>query len=659
MSSHQETREIIEPDGSGVVTITRTLSPTGTPTLQDLTVTGYSNEFGGQLVDTQVEASGSINGSNNLEIQIDALSGAQGGDYFIEYTVEDSGGPNIQDDFFYQNGVYSDSDAGDLSFRASAELERLSGTYEDGQLAQDPTDYSNLGGAFAESDLTYVSDSSPLTKHNGELIPYFTGSGTLTFPNPAFSSGTDARDSTSILVLQWNQQIGQSFPVARLTQGGKTYVEVRNEQGNIVVDSDFASSVLYEQSTHSGEIVVIETRIDTDENRASGSANREITQSPVSLSSEPHVLDPTTVELNPEDRNIDAKLFDVLAYDESISTGGLDRITKQLSYFYKADFTSPTADTVGAGSPKIQNHLLFDSEIEKYDMYVAIEGDSATRFDIAGTEIWRFLQDARSVAVDSRGKVAVGTSSNSNVHRLSSRGTAIWEFDGHTDVVEAVECGVEENTYSASRDGTVKKIGPEGIPVWNFGHHGDAVLDIAVFDELAVYTASADNTVRRIVDSTGSEDWSFTGHLDGVTAIAVSKDEIVYSGAANGELRAIDNDGNEIYFMDPFQCNAPITGIALGSDDELYITSGDQIKKLDAVDRTEIWEQDVYGSNSNKTAELDAIAVHPSGNVFVVENHDNLIMEFDDTGSKVNEFSVSANATDISIQPGTYEPHWR
>lgn len=653
-----ETREVKKPDSqTPVLKLTRTAKSTvGPPSLNDWSVEGYSSPFGGQLIstpDVSVSTTSRQKGPEHfldVEFEIDTSTAPAGSDYIFQYEVDDGNAVETSK-FFYQNGVYPSAQASgdDYELRLSAELERISGTYVDEQKANSPTDFSDVSRR-GSSDLVYISKSSPFTKHGGEPIPYFRGPGTVEVPQQAFSS----RDATCILALHWNQDHAQIFPVARVNQGGNTYLEVRNAQGDIEIHSDFAEQeLLYRAPTFSGEILIAECRLDTGENKAKGSVNREITEPSDSLSGT-FSSGTTEIEIDPESKNIHAKLFGALLYSESVGRD-IDKLAKQLSYFYKADTTSPSIDTVGEGSPYIQNHLFFEQENQEIDMYVA--SSPVKRFDQGGTEIWNFSADGNSVATDSRFSPAVGTQANANVHRLSPEGNLIWTFDGHTDSVEAVETGVEKFTYSASLDGTVKKIGPEGTPIWNFGDHNGSVQDIALFSDLAVYSGGDDNTVRRIIDSTGNQDWKFEGHLDTVVALEADGQERVYTSAANGEIRALDNDGNEIYLSSPASGTTSIQDLSVNRE-YLYAVTTTKIFKLDKLDGSVVWDKAAYKSDPSKSSPtLSAVTVRPEGGIAVAENSENLLILFDENGDIEMSFPSPGTANDISIQPGSFEPH--
>lgn len=653
----QSERKIV--DEAQTISVTRTAD--GASELIDSQIRGYSSPFGGQLVFAPTLSTSTTQVGPDLEITftIDVSQGFAGDDYVIEYTVDD-GTTETDYCFFVQNGVYFASDAGNLTFRASAELERLSGTFGNERPARELTDFSDTSRR-GTGEFVFVSDSSTLDdKHGGEPIPYFEDGNSLTFPSEAFSS----RDSTAILVLQWNPDQGKDYPVARLTQGGNTYLEVRNEQGDVELQSDFASSSLYRSGTYSGDVLVAEARIDTSEDAAAGSVNREITDSDSTLQGS-FSSGTTELTLDPTGEDPDLKLLDVLTYDEPIPATELDRVARQLTYFYEADLTSPQVTTQGAGSPRLQSHIFYNEETEEYDMYVA--SSSISRYDPNGILEFDYPEQGTAVAADGRERAAAGTLGG-DVLKLGHTGAPIWTFSGHGSEITATELGQERYVYSASTDGTVKKIGEEGLEDWSFGGHTGAVNDLALYRGVALYTAGDDESVRRVSESTGNStggSWPFEVSVSSpVVAVGVSPSGRVFASYGNGELRVIDSGANELQCLTPFDQELPpstaIEDLAVRSDTELYLVAGDFIKKIDPTDGSEYWKQDVFGSNSNKTAELDAVAVSPNGNAFAAENFEHNVIEFDGgDGSKISEFSVSGDINDLSVQPGTVEPHWR
>jgi len=650
-----ESRESIEPNSINEVTFTRTAKSTvSTPNLVDFEVRGYSNEFGGQKVeqiDVSVATQERTEGSEyflDIDFTFDTTSSGAGSDFVVEYTVEDSNSTEVNN-FFVKNGVYSaSSPSSNLSFRASAELERISETFADEEDAEELTDFSDTSRR-APSDFQFISSSSPFSKHSGEPVPYFSGSGSLEFPNSAFSS----RNSTAIIALQWNQERAKDFPVAQLKQGGNTYFEIRNAQNEVELHSDFATSVLYSSSTYRGEILIAECRVSDSE--VFGSVNGEITSSPSGLTGSFSSGD-TTLEVNSNNESIAPKIFDVIVYENATNSKELDRVAKQLGYFYKVDLAAQNVITKSSGSRPIEEHLFYNQKFEQYDMIWA--SGNVRRYDQSGSEIWNFKSTtAESVAVDSRQTVAVG-SEDGDVYKLDRNGDSIWKFTGHSDVVNSVELSRESNIFSGSEDSTVKKLDLFGNTVWNFGHHSSAVNDLAVYEDQAVYTASDDETVRRLSFENGTETWSYNDHLSEVLFVSVDREEVVYSVASNGELRAIDNDGNQLYLVDSFDSDVSIEGMAI-SYNSIYLLGDDTIKKFDSSDGSLIWKNQIFESNDLKTAVLSSVAVSSNGSVFVGENSEDKILELDEEdGTKISEISVPNTTTQLAVQPGTFEPHW-
>lgn len=645
-NTSQNSREIVRPNRFKRVLLKRPVSEDAIS--GEANITGYSNSFGGQLVDENfkpVEVSIS-DGEIEIVIPSPKVGGVQGGDYIIEYSVENESRNELVDRFFYQNGVYSDEFAGNLTNRVSARLEQLSGTFANRQNVENPTNFANLDESFPKfsNNFKFQSESKNFQKHDDESIPYFFGTGTLDFKKPAFSS----RASTIIGVFQWEHDFNKIFTVARLLQGGKSYFEIKNGQRNIEIHSDFVDSVLYKNSAYQSKIVVIACKTNSEEKIGTAFANGEISNSPVSINSKTFSSGDAVLQLNPEGKASGLKLFDLITYDGAVSDNNLDKVVKQLGYFYGANLSKVNQDTFGRGSPKIQNHLFYDNKVMNYDVLIGNSPAAKLGSDLDITE-WTHPRKANAVAFGSRGRSTVGTKNN-DVIRLSSDGDLIWEFTGHGDTVSSVECGKYDPVYSASKDGTVKKIGPRGNEVWNFGEHSGEVTDLALFRDLAVYSVSKDQTVRRIVENTGDEDSSdfpFTGHLSEVNCVEVDKNEIIYTGAENGELRVLDDSGNEIYIKSSV---SSVKDLAVRRDN-LFVLGPNKVKNLQTTDGKQIWK---YSDGGIYTS----VAVHPNGPIFV-STASGLIVKLSEQGEEITTFDSETPVSDISVQPGTYEPHWQ
>jgi hypothetical protein len=685
-----DAREIVEPNNFDKIIIERPISSESPPSEEDIEVNlkGYSSNFGGQLVDRNYKiVEKSVNENGNLEIAVSTSDGEQGGDYVVEYSVEDDTGTVDNAQFFYQNGVYPVSDAGNSTFRISSELERFSGTFVNNQTVQEATNFANVGGDFVEMpDLDYLTTGSSFRKHSGEPIPYFEGNGIVTFPSNMFSS----RASTALIALQWEQNFDKSFIVAQIRQGNKNYVEIRNEQNVIEVQSDFANGSIYEAFQYAGNIIVVSCVIDPENSQVSGSINREITKPPQTLTGEAFSSGLPRINLDPEGELGQVKLFDVITYDEVISEENLNRISKQLSYFYGADMISPgleetgsfpRKDKIGSGSPKIQNHIFFNEDILKYDVLLA--GNPVESYDVSvdpAIREWNFPATGSAVAFNAHRKAVVANQESNDVSLVTSDGEEIWSFGGHSNIVNAVESGKQYRVYTASEDGTVRKIGKEGNEIWNYDNipDGESFRSLALYDELALYVGTSDGTVRRIVESDGSEDWTVDLIEDStnplVDVIEVNRSEQIFAGCANGEIRSFNKDGNELFNTIPFEeeftesgtfQEDPITDLAV-IEDNLYVTSASQsesyIAKIDAVNGNIYWKIGPVQIQNTK-AELQSVGVHPNGSVFVYgkefNGSDGRLFKIKDGEIVAEPVEISGDVRDISIQPGTPEPHWK
>lgn len=690
-----DSRQIVDPSRFDEVVIERPIAIQDSPTEDQIEVdlTGYSNEFGGQLVDRDYEiVDKNINGNGNLEITLSTADGVQGGDYLAEFSLAQDGDTTDIGKFFYQNGVFDASTAGNLTHRISAELERFSGTFTDGQRVENATNFADIGGDFiGMSRLQYSTTSSLFRKHGGEPIPYFEGAGSIVFPDNPFSS----RESTTFAVFEWNRSevIDKNFIVSRLIQGDNIFFELRNEQDYIVVDSDYSTKILYGGlGPSASNIIVVSFRINTESGKATASVNREITDEPQALTGQSFGTGEPQFTLDPEGEINGLRTFDILTYDSYLTDEQVNKVAKQLSYFYSADLTSPRKDKIGQGSPKVQNHMFYDEEVLKYDLLVA--DNPARSYDISvdpPIKEWSAEDSADSVAFNSHQRSVIGTSSG-DVIFLTSDGEEIWRFEGHEQRVTSVEAGRQYGAYSGSNDGTLRKVGKRGNEVWNFNafEDGFAVKDVALFKDLAVYGAGSDGTVRRIIENDGSESWTYDWIGDSfdpeVNAIAVDKEERIFAAADNGELLRLTSDGDEVYKKVPFEeefadeftgefDETPLEDVTV-DEDSIYVTSGGYIKKL-SKDGVEEWGSEEPLEISGTEAELGPVEVYPKSDSvyafgFVPQGFDQkgAIFEINGDGSggvNASEFLKSDSeggnlfterVFDLSIQPGSYEPHW-
>lgn len=691
-----DSRQIVDPSRFDEVVIERPIAIQDAPTEDQIKVelTGYSNEFGGQLVDRDYEIlDKNINGDGNLEITLSTADGVQGGDYLAEFSLAQDGDTTDIGKFFYQNGVFDASTAGSLTHRISAELERLSGTFTDGQRVENATNFADIGGDFiGMSRLQYSTTSSLFRKHGGEPIPYFEGAGSIVFPDNPFSS----RESTTFAVFEWNRSevINKNFIVSRLIQGDNIFFELRNEQDYIVVDSDYSTEVLYEGlGPSASNIVVIGFRINTESGKAAASVNREITKEPQTLTGQSFGTGEPQFTLDPEGEINGLRTFDILTYDSYLTDEQVNKVAKQLSYFYSADLASPRRDKIGQGSPKVQNHMFYDEDVLKYDLLVA-DNPTAKSYDISvdpPIKEWSSSGSADSVAFNSHQRSVIGTSSG-DVIFLTSDGEEIWRFEGHELAINSVEAGRQYGAYSGSNDGTLRKVGKRGNEVWNYNGFGEgfAVEDVALYKDLAVYAAGSDGTVRRIIENDGSEDWVYdwieNSSSPEVIAIAVDKEETVFAAADNGELLRLTSDGNEgidaykkIPFEDEFtnEVTGEFDGTSIKDlavdEDSVYVTSGGYIKKLSKDGENVKWTIGPVTDSSNSEAELGPIEVHPKNGLVYTFGFfppsEGVIYEIDENAPEEPSYSeilkngsegriFTERVFDLSIQPGSYEPHW-
>jgi outer membrane protein assembly factor BamB len=216
-----------------------------------------------------------------------------------------------------------------------------------------------------------------------------------------------------------------------------------------------------------------------------------------------------------------------------------------------------------------------------------------------------------------------------------------WSFNGHSDIVNAVDVGPNGNIYSASVDGTVKKISPGGNEIWSFEGHTDSVEDIAVDSNGYVYTTArgSDYTTRKLTPE-GDELWSFS---EGSNAVAVDSNRNIYIGSFEDELVKISPEGNEIWRFtghDDF-----INDIVVDSEDNIYSTGYDQTVRKISPGGNEIW------SFEGHTDTVFGLAVNSKGEVYSA-SWDETLRKISSTGDEIWKFSESSvQQNDVEVGP--------
>lgn len=685
----QDCREIVSPKSE----FRRTVSSDGLQLeLLDVSVQGYSNQFGGQAVfGPEVTTSTETNEDGDLHIDFNIEGGVVGSDSKITYTVG-AGGYEQTYSFFHQNGVWDTRRSGDQVVRISSAFDdRIFSNNENVDLLtnwdEDAADWPLLDGGMP----TLISSDSEFRKHCDEPVPYFSigGPTTLRGPSDLFSG-----DYSVYMVLSWDIEEEMDFDVARLKQGDETLAAVVNDRGDIRVDGN---------SFHApADVFVVELH-----SSGLSSINRNQRRSQGPLATSDGVV---TLELNPEDAPIDLKFFELLAYNEDVSSGfarNPDKIAKQYSYLYNIDMTQSTRTI--AGSPDIANHLFFEKQKNMYGFYTA--GADAVKAFGSSSPIYEYDADREVTALDTDSQNFTYVSEAESVIKLTRELEKVFESVPHEKPVTGLSVDLEGFVYSSSADSSVVKTDPAGSTVWRFDEHDTQVNDVAAGSD-GIYTAanwrtSDKNTVRK-VNFSGEVLWENSSHLNDATSVVVDKNGLAATGSVNGEVRLLNDSGKEIWCYpgvdepdsprreadsvtvqeleedDPaatvnkvvigtFEEDTPTIGgihvdvIESDEGDErggvrdlamtrdfVYIATTKGVDKVEKANGALVWRTEFMESSPA------GVTVSPTGDVLVSTEEGSVSVLDDADGSDVSSIeNVHEKVVGIQAQPGTFEPHWR
>jgi len=698
----QDTREVGSPDQRGRVEFRKTHSSSSGPlSLKDYSIRPYSDDSGGRatfspVISTATEQTTNDAGDDviHVDFSIRTQSAQPGSDHLISYEIEDDDNNISEFQFFFQNGIWDAKENSQLLSRLSSEFERLSRTFQDGDFVLGVTDFTDFDTwDVEESDLEFVSESSTFGKHTDEQVPHYNAGNSETVLR-APGSLFDSRDGTIFVALQWDQQFLDE-PILEVKQGNNAHMRIRNTSNDfVVVESDFADPILYGQETYANEIFLAEVKINTSDSEVFGAANREMDRPRQDLNSTPIEVEDLELVLNPNDLDIDLKLFEFLAFPEAKDFRFSNKVASMFSYLYNVDMTESAhvERTTHIGSPDISNHLFYDERTDLLDPLVGFSGSGTPRLrklnpDDA-SEVWNFATDGEvlDVVPDNLGFIFFADAGSDGVTKLSKSGEKIWEFPISDDDVtinsELQAITLTSDDVAVGAYGTdVYGIDEAGQQAWKFGGETEEISDVAATNSGRTYVGKVTPDPDVILlDSEGEEVSRFTDHLNDVSSVVADSNGLAYSGAINGEIRFSNESGNQFEKLVDVH-ETEIRDLDVDSD-YLYTASADgKAKKIEIDTVNEVWaldftdetfiETNIDAIDSNDMAKPDpgtvslsplSVTVNPAGEVYVViedsnDEIDNHIFKVDSSKS-VLWVEVFLEASTVSVQPGPEASQW-
>ena len=226
-----------------------------------------------------------------------------------------------------------------------------------------------------------------------------------------------------------------------------------------------------------------------------------------------------------------------LVYDNAVYAGTWDNDVYKLS-------------SDGAVVLTIEEHTLQVNEVavdasNPQNIFTAGRDGTVKKLTNAGNVEWSYnIGDiVTGVAVDVNGNV-YASANDTLVYKISSTGTLIWTFSGHTGNVNAVAVDSDGNVYTASIDNTIRKLNSDGEELWLFENPAMRNFYTIAVDSNGNVIAGTQNAKVCKLDSDGNEAWRYDDHTAGVLAVTTDVVGNVYSTGYDNTVRKLDPNGN-------------------------------------------------------------------------------------------------------------------
>ena len=203
---------------------------------------------------------------------------------------------------------------------------------------------------------------------------------------------------------------------------------------------------------------------------------------------------------------------------------------------------SPVLDWKFTGHTGAVRTLAIDSQ---GNVYSSGADRKIIKISSSGQKIWEFTGKATKIFVDSMGYIYyTGDFPDIYVFKYDDNRNLLWQY---TDIESNYTKGIVESNkrdlYFADGNKVIK-ISSSGQKIWEFTGHTGIVQALAADSQGNVYSGGYDNKVIKI-SSSGQKIWEFTGHTGAVQALAVDGQDNIYSGGSDNKVFKIKQEGEE------------------------------------------------------------------------------------------------------------------
>lgn len=236
-------------------------------------------------------------------------------------------------------------------------------------------------------------------------------------------------------------------------------------------------------------------------------------------------------------------------------------------------------------------------------------------------------------------------SEDTTVRRLYNDGAIAWLNDDHTAAVHDVAVDFLRNAYSVGYDKVLRKVNEFGVEQWTYTDTNN-LESVTVDDEYNVYAGSVTGEIIKF-DENGNELWRIQPHTSAVRSLAIGSERYVYSGSADNTVKKIDGDGNVVWNFTGH--TDQITEIDVDVNGYVYSASYDDTVRKISPRGLQEW------SFTGHTNNVNGVAVNTNFNVFTAST-DGTVKMLDSTGTEQwsTDFGITMRSIDTDYIDRSY-----
>lgn len=199
-----------------------------------------------------------------------------------------------------------------------------------------------------------------------------------------------------------------------------------------------------------------------------------------------------------------------------------------------------------------------------------------------GVKLWEFTAGGSigsSAAVSPDGTIYFGADDR-KLYALSPDGTKKWEHAVGAEIRSSPAIASNGTIYFGCEDNRLYALNPDGTRKWFFAAGGLVDTTPAIGTNEFIYFSTGGGKLYAL-NPAGIKQWEFNAGVTFRCAPVIAPDGTIYAGSNDKVLYALNPNGTAKWNVG---FNAIVTGLALGGDGAIYVTTGSGEAKLFAIE---------------------------------------------------------------------------